>query len=67
MDDIIYMDNNPKLNDDLKTKMMQEFKIKDLALMHYFLGMEVHQNSKEIFTFQPKYAKDMLKKFGIDM
>lgn len=40
--------------------------MKDLGLMHYFLGMEVHQNSDEIFVYQTKYAKDMLKKFGMD-
>jgi len=27
--------------------------------------MEVHQNHDEIFFFQAKYAREMLKKFGM--
>lgn len=41
VDDIIYMGSKSKMNYDFKSSMMQEFEMKDLGLMHYFLGMEV--------------------------
>jgi len=53
------------MNYDFKTSMMQEFEIKDVGLMHYFLGMEVYQKNEEIFIFQTKYAQYMLKKYGM--
>lgn len=37
----------------------------DLGLMSYFLGMEVHQTHDEIFLCQTKYAREMLKRFGM--
>jgi hypothetical protein len=42
---------------------MNEFEMKYLGLMEYFMGMEVYQNEDEFFIFQTKYAKDMLNKF----
>jgi len=39
--DLIYMGSCAQLNDDFKVSMMQEFEMKDLGLMHYFLSMEV--------------------------
>jgi hypothetical protein len=40
-----------------------EFEMKDLGLMHYFLGLEVWQNPKKIFLNQGKYAIEILKRF----
>ena len=37
--------------------------MKDLGMMHYFLGMEVWQNVDGIFLRQGKYAVDILKRF----
>ena len=37
--------------------------MKDLGLMHYFLGLEVWQRQKEIFLGQGKYTIDILKRF----
>ena len=37
--------------------------MKDLGIMHYFLGMEVWQNANEIFLGQGKYAVEILKRF----
>lgn len=63
--DLIYMGSNSELIDEFKAAMMKEFEMDDFGLMHYLLGMKVHQNSDEIFICQTKYAKDMLKKFGM--
>ena len=37
-----------------KRELTSEFEMKDLGLMHYFLGLEVWQRSDEIFLFQGK-------------
>ena len=39
--------------------------MKDLGLMHYFLGLEVWQRQEEIFLSKGKYTIDILKRFGM--
>ena len=39
--------------------------MKDLGMMHYFLGMEVWQNADEILLGQGKYVVDILKRLGM--
>jgi hypothetical protein len=39
--------------------------MKDLGLMHYFLGLEVWQKPGEIFLSQSKYAVDVFRRFGM--
>jgi hypothetical protein len=39
--------------------------MKDLGLMHYFLGLEVWQRRRKIFLAQGKYTVDVLKRFGM--
>ena len=46
-------------------KLTFEFEMKDLDLMHYFLGLEVWQKPGEIFLIQKKYAMDILQRFGM--
>ena len=39
--------------------------MKDLGLMHYFLGLEVWKRQGEIFQAQGKYIVDVLKRSGM--
>ena len=39
--------------------------MKDLGLLHYFLGLEVRQKIGKIFLSQGKYVRDILSKFGM--
>jgi hypothetical protein len=39
--------------------------MKDLGMMHYFLGLEVWQRTNEIFPSQGKYTVGILNKFGM--
>jgi hypothetical protein len=48
-----------------KRALTSEFEMKDLGMMHYFLGLEVWQRTDEIFLSQGKYTVEILKKFGM--
>lgn len=37
----------------------------DLGMLHYFLGLYVHQSSNEITIFQQKYSLELLQHFGM--
>jgi hypothetical protein len=47
----------------VREKMVVEFEMKDLDMMHYFLGLEVWQRRDEIFMNQGKYTVEILKRF----
>eukprot|EP00253_Pinus_taeda_P014493 PITA_14493 len=48
-----------------KRELAFEFEMKDLGLMHYFLGLEVWQEACEIFLFEGKYVVKILERFGM--
>jgi hypothetical protein len=48
-----------------KKELASEFDMKDLGLMHYYLGLEVWQKRGEIVLGQGKYAVKILHKFGM--
>ena len=48
---------------DMNRKLIVEFDMNNLGMMHYFLGMEVWQNADGIFLGQGKYAVEILKRF----
>ena len=43
--------------------MLPKFEMKDLGMMHYFLGMEVWQSADGISPGQGKYVVEILKRF----
>ena len=66
VDDLIFMGNSQRLIDEFKEDMKKEFEMTDLGLMKYFLGIEVKQLKEGIFISQEGYAKDILKRFGME-
>eukprot|EP00253_Pinus_taeda_P021705 PITA_21705 len=46
--------------------LAREFEIKDMGLMHYFLGMEVWKKDGELFVSQGKYANEILRRFHVE-
>ena len=50
---------------DTKRNIAAKFEMKDLGMMHYFLGMEAWQTTDGIFLGQGKYAVEILKRFGM--
>ena len=47
---------------DMKRKLVAEFEMKDLGMMHYFLGMEVWQNTDGIFLAE--YVWQNMAEYG---
>jgi len=48
-----------------KRQLAAEFDMKDLGIMHYYLGLEMWQKLGEIYLRQGKYVIKMLQKFGM--
>ncbi|XP_062173613.1 uncharacterized mitochondrial protein AtMg00810-like [Alnus glutinosa] len=46
--------------------MKQEFEMRMIGELTYFLGLQVKQSPEGIFISQSKYAKDSVKRFGLD-
>lgn len=63
--DDLFLTSEEKLILDCKRKLATEFEMKDLGMMHYFLGLEVWQKSGEIIRSQGKYVVEILKRFGM--
>jgi hypothetical protein len=40
--------------------------MKDIGLMHYFLGLEVWKESSEIFLGQGEYVVEILRRFRME-
>jgi hypothetical protein len=49
----------------VQKELASEFDMKDLGLMHYYLGLEVWKKLVEVFLGQGKYAIKILQKFGM--
>ena len=63
--DDLFLTGEEKLILDSKRKLAAKFEMKDLGMMHYFLGLEVWQKPGEIVLSQGKYAVEILKIFGM--
>ena len=61
--DDLFITDSERLIAECKQALTAKFEIKDLGLMHYFLGLEVWQRTNEIFLSQGKYTMEILKKF----
>ena len=65
---VIYVDDLILTGDEhlihsCKANLAKEFEMKDLGLLHYFLGLEIWQRERELFVSQGKYAWEILEKF----
>jgi hypothetical protein len=66
MDDIIFTATLESQAHEFAEEMKQEFKMSMIGELTYFLGMQVRQTFEGIFISQAKYAKDLVKRFGLD-
>jgi len=65
VDDIILTDNSSSLLHSFISTLSNRFAMKDLANLHYFLGIHVHRDSKGIFLSWHKYVDTLLHKFHL--
>ena len=63
--DDLFLTDTESLIVECKYVLASKFEMKDLGMMHYFLGLEVWQRSDEILLSQGKYTFEILKKFGM--
>eukprot|EP00253_Pinus_taeda_P004419 PITA_04419 len=68
---VIYVDDLTLTGDDqfivsYKEELAREFEMKDMGLVHYFLGMEVWQKDGELIVSQGKYANEILRRFHME-
>ena len=47
-------------------EMKKEFKLSMVGVLNYFLGLQVKQQKDGIFISQEQYAKNLVKRFGLD-
>ena len=61
--DDMFLIGEDELIEDARRILATEFDMKDLGMIHYFLGMEGWKNANGIFLGQGKYTVNILKKF----
>lgn len=64
MDGIIILGNNLEAIEVTKSLLKQQFKLKDMGQLKYFLGIQVARSSKGIAILQRKYALEILEDVG---
>ena len=64
--DHLFLTSSLGLIEYYKRDLGEEFEMKDLRLMHYFLGMEVWKTNGEIFLGKGKYCIEILKRFRME-
>lgn len=64
--DDLFLTGSSRLIKDCKENSATEFDMKDLGLMHYFLGLEVWRRKGEIFLDQGRYTTEILKRFHME-
>ena len=61
MDDILLTRNDLTEIQRVKDFLLQQFRIKDLGDLKYFLGIEFSRSKAGIYMFQRKYTLDILQ------
>ena len=65
VDDLIVGGNNKAEIEHVRNPLQQEFDIKDLGELHFFLGIEIMRTKEVIWLSHRQYALDMLSKYGM--
>ena len=66
VDDIIFGSTKDELAHGFLKLMQAEFKMGMIRELTHFLGLQIRQLDSGIFLSQSKYAKNLMKKFGLE-
>src|SRR6266487_1334761 len=66
VDDIVFGGMSSKMVQHFVQQMQSEFEMSLVGELTYFLGLQVKQMEDTIFVSQSKYARNIVKKFGMD-
>ncbi|KAL1213607.1 Retrovirus-related Pol polyprotein from transposon RE2 [Cardamine amara subsp. amara] len=66
VDDIVFGSTSQEQLQHFITTMTHEFEMSMVGELSYFLGLQVKQIPEGIFVSQAKYARSLVKKFGMD-
>ena len=66
VDDIVFGAINDSLAHSFADEMKAMFEISMIGELTYFLGLQVKQTNSGIYINQAKYAKNLVKRFGLD-
>ena len=66
VDDIVFGDTIDAQVIEFSEEMKKEFEMSTVGELTYFLGLQVKQKKEGIFISQEKYARNIVKKFGLD-
>lgn len=65
VDDLLITRSNIDMINELKQILHQSFKMKDLGMLKYFLGIEVMRSSEGVVLNQKKYALELIADLGL--
>jgi histone deacetylase 1/2 len=66
VDDIIVASSSTEAVNALLADQKEEFALKDLRDLNYFLGIEVKTGKDGLLMSQERYERDVLKRSGVD-
>jgi hypothetical protein len=66
VDDIIFGSTNAALAEEFSILMSSEFEMSMMGELNFFLGLQIKQTPEGTFVNQEKYAKELMKKFGVE-
>ena len=65
VDDMIITSNDLSGIQEFKDFLSQQFEMKDLGHLIYFLGLEITHSTNGLYITQAKYASDLLSQAGL--
>ena len=66
VDDIIFGSTKDELAHGFSKLMQAEFEMSMIGELTHFLRLQIRQQDSVIFLSQSKYAKNLMKKFGLE-
>ena len=66
VDDIVFGATSSELTHSFSKKMKIEFEMSMMGELTFFLGLQIMQLKDGIFLSQSKYAREVVKKFGLE-